>query len=689
MPAARRAPTTPQSSLVGSVLDAALVALRRRPAGVRRGRGRAAARRGRRGGAPAAPRGSRCWIRRRARGRSCWAPWSASRSSRAEPAARRSAAGSWSAICSGWIAIPRRCGSPSFGSGSRWSRATRPKDPTSVQPLPEPRLPHPPGRLAVRPGGQRASATSRVRWPPSSLGCGGQVVVASGPDKRRLVRELTGLEARVAERTLDELEERRRASPRRGIGPAPESGTCSDGRAVSIEVWPRSCRSAAPRCIASARLRRGVVRGRAVPWFHYQVQFADVFAAGGFDLVVGNPPWLRAEAMEPELRARLAARYRWWRRGPGTWGSRPDLAVAFLERSVQLTRAGGVVAMLVPAKIARATYGAEARHALATTTTLIALADLTGRPEAAFDATVYPLALRRPTHASAVRSPGPHPARGGRSDRPAGRPRRRWAMDPDRRPAAGLSRRPQGRASADRRRHPVPARREDRRQPGVPRPAAGRWSVDTVGGQGTGPMRIHGPCPPPAPLDPRLRWLAAARAAAGSRSLPGPASRRAASEGGSRRRAAVVAVPDPRRNSTPPCRLGRRGALALGRRAHGPRGREAGAAQQLLRRARPRRGTAWRLAAWLNTTWLRAAARTSALPAAGGYARFNATIVGALPLPTAVLTDSRLDRLAREGRLGAPVQDELDDLAAEHLGLARRARTLLRRVAAERPEHRG
>ena len=42
--------------------------------------------------------------------------------------------------------------------------------------------------------------------------------------------------------------------------------------------------------------------------------------------------------------------------------------------------------MLVPAKIARATYGAEARHALATTTTLVALADLTGRPEAAADA---------------------------------------------------------------------------------------------------------------------------------------------------------------------------------------------------------------------------------------------------------------------------------------------------------------
>jgi hypothetical protein len=123
------------------------------------------------------------------------------------------------------------------------------------------------------------------------------------------------------------------------------------------------------------------------------VQFADVFAAGGFDLVVGNPPWLRAEAMDPHLRARLMERYRWWRAHPTGWANRPDLAVAFLERALELTRAGGVVAMLGPAKIARAGYGAVARHALATGTTLIALADLTGRPEASFDATVYPLAL--------------------------------------------------------------------------------------------------------------------------------------------------------------------------------------------------------------------------------------------------------------------------------------------------------
>jgi hypothetical protein len=49
--------------------------------------------------------------------------------------------------------------------------------------------------------------------------------------------------------------------------------------------------------------------------------------------------------------------------------------------------------MLVPAKVATAGYGVAARHALAAAATLVHVVDLTGQPDASFDATVYPLAL--------------------------------------------------------------------------------------------------------------------------------------------------------------------------------------------------------------------------------------------------------------------------------------------------------
>ncbi|HET8624370.1 MAG TPA: N-6 DNA methylase, partial [Gemmatimonadales bacterium] len=138
--------------------------------------------------------------------------------------------------------------------------------------------------------------------------------------------------------------------------------------------------------------RRKLGRDGELPWFRCEVHFADVMAAGGFDLVVGNPPWVRAEQIPPGQRSRLAARYRWWRSSGRGFGHRPDLSLAFVERGLELVRPDGVLAMLVPAKLATAGYAARARHALASEATLNVVADLEEQRNT-FDATAYPMAL--------------------------------------------------------------------------------------------------------------------------------------------------------------------------------------------------------------------------------------------------------------------------------------------------------
>ena len=516
----------------------------------------------------------------------------------------------------------------------------------------------------------------------------GQVVVASGPDKRRLVRELAGLETRVAERSLSELEETSARRLAELLAQARSQDLFGRRRGLDRVLAAELTRRRAD-LHRIRRLRRGVARGGEVPWFHYQVQFADVFAAGGFDLVVGNPPWLRAEAMDSDLRGRLAARYRWWRAHPGGWAKRPDLAVAFLERSLELTREGGVVAMLVPAKIARATYGAEARHALATTTTLVAVTDLTSTSEASFDATVYPLALvarhDRPSPGHRVRarlSPGGPTVRQARLA--GGGP---WIMAGDRVQAC------------------LAALRADHPQ------------LDSVLrchlGVKTGANRVF--------LDPALPDGPLIRLALRGRDLSGFAVR-------PRRRLLWTHGPDgaPLAELPPQVQayLKPYGEVLLRRADHagGPpwalfRTRAAVAPHRVVWADVARRlsaaaltgaederliplnscyvaptrdgAMARRIAAWLNATWIGTVARAGAMPASGGDARLSAGTVGALPLPATVLADSRFDALARAGRAGARIQDDLDDLAAEHLGLASAVRELLRRVAAECPDHRG
>jgi hypothetical protein len=83
----------------------------------------------------------------------------------------------------------------------------------------------------------------------------------------------------------------------------------------------------------------------------------------------------------------------------------------------------------------------------------------------------------------------------------------------------------------------------------------------------------------------------------------------------------------------------------------------------------PGEADALALAAWLNTTWLRAIAALVAPPAAGSYHRFSAATIGSLPLPAGVARDARLPGIAAQMAGGAPLQAELDAIAADHLEL--------------------
>jgi hypothetical protein len=148
---------------------------------------------------------------------------------------------------------------------------------------------------------------------------------------------------------------------------------------------------------ARARLRRVDERARelhdlrtaldekgALPFFSFGVHFADT--RGAFDLILSNPPWVRAHRWPDRLR-RLVARHYEVCRTPGWPGAPPgrgaaaaagaqvDLALLFLERAARLLAPGGVLAMLLPAKALRALYGGPGRRILLRDLDLIRIED--------------------------------------------------------------------------------------------------------------------------------------------------------------------------------------------------------------------------------------------------------------------------------------------------------------------------
>jgi hypothetical protein len=147
-------------------------------------------------------------------------------------------------------------------------------------------------------------------------------------------------------------------------------------------------------------MRRRIAAEDALPFFAFDVHFGDILARGGFDLVLGNPPWVRGERLPASTRALLAHRYRGFR--PSTGGGRgfahvPDLSVAFVERALQLVRADGVVGFVLPAKLLRAGYAAALRALVRESATVVHLEDRSHAATSGFGATVFPMVcvLRR------------------------------------------------------------------------------------------------------------------------------------------------------------------------------------------------------------------------------------------------------------------------------------------------------
>lgn len=221
---------------------------------------------------------------------------------------------------------------------------------------------------------------------------------ATGRRKETLVRLLDREERRLAVDAIDR-ELSAFAAQRRDILAALRSRDLFGSRSHSSgdsRLHARTLRL----CAAALRVeRRRLATGGALP-FSFVVHFADALARGGFDVVLGNPPWVRLHHIPARERELLRERYRVFRAGAWESGAEQaragagfatqvDLAALFIERGVRLLRPGAVLSFLVPAKLWRALAGGGVRRLLGEETRIAVLEDLAEAP-ATFDAAVYP-----------------------------------------------------------------------------------------------------------------------------------------------------------------------------------------------------------------------------------------------------------------------------------------------------------
>ena len=121
--------------------------------------------------------------------------------------------------------------------------------------------------------------------------------------------------------------------------------------------------------------------------FNWQNEFPDVFAKGGFDVVIGNPPYVNANELKKSL---TELQYKYLKSNYTTAKGTVDLYIYFFEKGIELTKEEGILSYITPNRFLSASYGKALRELLISHCEITSLIDYSDK--AVFpDASTYPV----------------------------------------------------------------------------------------------------------------------------------------------------------------------------------------------------------------------------------------------------------------------------------------------------------
>jgi type I restriction-modification system DNA methylase subunit len=130
-------------------------------------------------------------------------------------------------------------------------------------------------------------------------------------------------------------------------------------------------------------LLENIVHGDGLHRETFEINFAQVMKDGGFDIIIGNPPYVRQETLGEEFKAYARQNFE-------TYAGTADLYIYFIEQAHKLLKPNGYFGMIVSNKWMRSNYGKALREFLKRESRLVEIIDF-GELPVFGDVLAYPV----------------------------------------------------------------------------------------------------------------------------------------------------------------------------------------------------------------------------------------------------------------------------------------------------------
>lgn len=160
---------------------------------------------------------------------------------------------------------------------------------------------------------------------------------------------------------------------------------------AKLSLWLRTAKKGRPLTKLADKIKCGnsLIDDKSVVdnAFVWEEEFPEVFAQGGFDVVIGNPPYVDSESMTKHYENERNWISKKYKTAKGNW----DLFVPFIELTLKILKNHRSMSFIIPNKILSAKYAKTARSFVNTNYSLNEIYDIS--KVNVFGVDVYPVIL--------------------------------------------------------------------------------------------------------------------------------------------------------------------------------------------------------------------------------------------------------------------------------------------------------